>query len=243
MTGTTVRWLGPILVSFTLAATPASTAARSIQPRPDDDATYRPTVLVRKGTAQGSGTMIAGPDGSTLVISAAHVVADLGPIKVEIHRYNLGLEWTDSSEGWPRLVPAIVLARDVAGDVAVLKLEGVGELPYLASLADLESLPRAGAKVTSIGIDAGTKFRGWDAQVKALATMTRKEDEPRLFLLTTEAPEHGRSGGGLFDAEHHLMGVCVGRIEPQDGSRPVGLFASGLTIRRVLKEAIRAGTP
>lgn len=237
MSGTHARWLGPILAAFALTAAPGATAAR---PDAADDATFRPTVLVRKGNAQGSGTLIAGPDGSTFVLTAAHVVAGLGPIKVELHRYNLGVERSEPPEGWPRLIPARVLARDEAGDVAVLMLEGVGELPYVATLADFDLLPRSGAKVTSIGIDQGTKFRGWDAEVKALATMTREGDDSRLFLLTTEAPEHGRSGGGLFDAENRLLGVCVGRIEPQDGAKPVGLFASGLTIRRALKEAIRA---
>ena len=54
--------------------------------------TYRPTVVVRRGTSQGSGTIIASVDGETLVLTAAHVVKAEGPILVELHRYNLGME-------------------------------------------------------------------------------------------------------------------------------------------------------
>ena len=39
-----------------------------------DDWTFRPTVVVRRGTSQGSGTIIASVDGETLVLTAAHVV-------------------------------------------------------------------------------------------------------------------------------------------------------------------------
>lgn len=233
MTSRPRQGLAIVLAAFALSAAPGATAAS------DDDATFRPTVIVRKGSAQGSGTLIAGPEGAAFVLTAAHVVADVGPIKVELHRYNLGLEDIEKPGGWPRRLSARVLARDVAGDVAVLKVEGAGELPYLARLADLDDLPRVGAKVTSIGIDQGTKFRGWDTEIKSLATMTRSEGDPRLFLMTAHAPDHGRSGGGLFDVDGRLMGVCVGRIEPNEGGRPIGLFASGLTVRRVLRQAIR----
>ena len=53
-----------------------------------------PTVVVRRGTSQGSGTIIASVDGETLVLTAAHVVKAEGPVLVELHRYNLG--WSDS---------------------------------------------------------------------------------------------------------------------------------------------------
>ena len=48
-------------------------------PVPWDNETYRPTVVVRRGTSQGSGTIIASIDGETLVFTASHVVKDEGP--------------------------------------------------------------------------------------------------------------------------------------------------------------------
>ena len=49
-------------------------------PVPWDDGTYRATVVVRRGTSQGSGTIIASVEGETLVLTAAHVVKAEGPI-------------------------------------------------------------------------------------------------------------------------------------------------------------------
>src|SRR4051812_15992052 len=74
-------------VALVLAATVALAADA---PRPEDDGTFRPTVLVRKGRAQGSGTVIASDRAGSLVLTAAHVVEDPGPLRVELHRYNLG---------------------------------------------------------------------------------------------------------------------------------------------------------
>jgi S1-C subfamily serine protease len=135
-----------------------------------------------------------------------------------------------------------VVARDVSGDVAVLRVDGMRALPYVARLADLDDLPKTGTEVTSIGIDLGTDFKSWDTRVKGIATMTREEKDARLFVLTEHAPEHGRSGGGLFLADGKLMGVCVGRIEERGSKagKVTGIFASGPTIRRVVRQAARA---
>ena len=70
---------------------------------PSDDWTFRPTVMVRRGTSQGSGTIIASIERETLVLTAAHVVQERGPIAVELHRYNFGLERSRPAPGaWPR---------------------------------------------------------------------------------------------------------------------------------------------
>lgn len=206
-----------------------------------DDLTFRPTVLVKKGKAQGSGTIIASADNVTLVLTAAHVVSDVGPLRVELHRYNLGLEKSDTGGPWPKEIPARVVARDVSGDVAILRIDGLNKFPYVARLADLDDLPPQGTAVTSIGIDLGTDFKSWDTQIKGIAQLTRDEKDPRLFLLTEHAPEHGRSGGGLFLDDGRLLGVCVGRIEERgaNAGRVTGLFASGPTIRRVLRQVAR----
>src|SRR5206468_7425107 len=50
----------------TSAASASATASRRVVP--DDDATFRPTVIVRKGNSQGSGTVIASVDGETLIL-------------------------------------------------------------------------------------------------------------------------------------------------------------------------------
>lgn len=225
--GLTMGWVAVVTV---IAASPAAD-----RPRPADDWTFRPTVIIRKGNAQGSGSVIASVRGETLVLTAAHVVEERGPLKVELHRYNLGLERDRAGANWPRSVAAEVVAADVAADVAVLRIKDLSPLPYVARLAVQGPEPPRGTVVTSIGIDLGTRLSSWATRI---AEVDRFEIEgtgaERYFLITTKPPEHGRSGGGLFLANGDLVGVCVGRAKIVRG-RNSGVFASSSSIRRLLR--------
>src|SRR6185437_5818004 len=92
-----------LVIDPTLSGTGDSPTRRAIAatdaPRPGDDATYRPTVMIRKGKALGTGTMIASVEDETLVLTASHVVEGSGPIHVELFRYNMGLERTRDATG------------------------------------------------------------------------------------------------------------------------------------------------
>ena len=98
-----------------------------------DNWTFRPTVLVRRGSSQGTGTIIASLDGETLVLTAAHVIRGRGAISVELHRYNLGIEHQPSVPGkWPRQVVAEPVASDTFADLAILRLRDMIALPFVA---------------------------------------------------------------------------------------------------------------
>jgi S1-C subfamily serine protease len=204
---------------------------------PSDDWTYRPTVVIRRGTSQGTGTIIASIDGETLVLTAAHVVRDQGPIVVELHRFNLGVERFAAQPGpWPRLVQAKVAASDSAADLAVLRIEKTRALPYVARLAHKDTDPPAGSKVTSIGIDLGTELAAWSGLVvETLSFKLNGSRDERQFLITDQIPEHGRSGGGLFGDGGELVGVCVGHAEVLKGRR-MGVFVSLDSIRLLLED-------
>lgn len=217
------------------AATAVAAGPDKDRPRPGDDWTFRPTVIIRKGNAQGSGSLISSVEGETLVLTAAHVVEDQGPLKVELHRYNLGLENDKSGTAWPRSFPAEVVAADDASDVALLRIKGLRPLPYVARLAVRGAEPPRGTVVTSLGIDRGAHLSSWPTRI---AQVDRFEIEgtgvERDFLITQRPPEHGRSGGGLFLANGDLIGVCIGRGELVRG-RNLGIFASRSSIRRLLR--------
>ncbi len=204
---------------------------------PSDDWTFRPTVLVRRGSAQGSGTIIASVDGQTLVLTAAHVIEDPGPIAVELRRYNLGLERASAPAGtWPRSVDATAVATDPAADLAILRVEGLAALPYVARLAPPRRELMVDSIVTSIGIDLGAHLSSWSSRlVEALWFEINDSRDERLFFITARVPEHGRSGGGLFLPDGELVGVCVGHAELIRGRRQ-GVFASRESIRRLLIE-------
>jgi S1-C subfamily serine protease len=204
---------------------------------PADDWTFRPTVIIRRGTSQGSGTIIASVDGETLVLTAAHVVQNPAPIFVELHRYNLGVERKPASGQWPRVVAATLVADDPAADLAVLRIAKMVALPYVARLFSSQPEPPPGAVVTSVGIDLGVKLGGWTT----LLLQTRRFElndngVARSFLITLHPPEHGRSGGGLFLSSGELAGVCVGHTELDEG-HTVGVFSAPEGIRQLLDQS------
>ena len=89
--------------------------------------------MVRKKASQGSGTVIASVEGETLILTAAHVVEGSGPLWVELHRYNFGVEKTEPRGAWPLAVAAEVAATDPAGDLAVVRLRGQPPAPLRGS--------------------------------------------------------------------------------------------------------------
>ena len=215
---------------------PAPAPAPKPAPPPGNDQTYRPTVMVRKGTSQGSGTVIASVPGETLVLTASHVLEADGSPYIEVHRYNLGLEKRRTAEGWPRQIPARVVARDRDADLAVLRVEGFEAMPYVARIAPGTGEADRGEAVVSVGIDLGEKLASWRSRVIDYARIDLgKGGGDRPFLLIEKPPEHGRSGGGLFATDGSVVGVCIGRAEVVQGKR-LGVFASGASIRRLLRE-------
>jgi len=221
---------------------PAPTAARS-KKRPldavieSDNWTFRPTVLVRRGTSQGTGTIIASVDGVTLVLTAGHVIRGRGPISVELHRYNLGIEHRPSVPGkWPQEVVAEPVATDTLSDLAILRLRDMIALPFVARLGPEEAEPASNAGLTSVGIDLGSKLSSWNTQlVEVLWFELNDSGTDRPFLVTARIPEHGRSGGGLFESSGTLVGVCVGHAELVKGKR-MGVFSSVENVRQLLRE-------
>ncbi len=203
---------------------------------PGHDLTFRPTVMVRRGKHQGSGTVIASIPGESLVLTASHVLAGDGPLYIEVHRYNLGLERRQPAEGWPREIPARVVALDKAADLAVLRVTGFEAMPFVARIAPGPGEPPRGEAVVSVGIDLGETLASWGSRVFDYAKIDMGNGGgSRPFLLVEKPPEHGRSGGGLFTTDGTVVGVCVGRAEVVRGRR-FGVFASSESIRRILRE-------
>jgi len=201
-----------------------------------DNWTFRPTVLVRRGTSQGSGTIIASVSRETLVATAAHVVRGKGPIVVELHRYNLGVENQPKLIGiWPRQVTAEVVGSDLSADVAVLRVREMVALPYTAKLRPASEEPVSNAGLTSVGIDLGSKLSSWGTNlVEVLWFELNESGSNPALLITSKIPEHGRSGGGLYDGKGRLVGVCVGHAELIKGKR-MGIFSSVDNVRELLE--------
>jgi S1-C subfamily serine protease len=231
------RILGIVLVLCGAVSSRADDPPAPARPQPPGhDLTFRPTVIVRRGKHQGSGTVIASIPGETLVLTASHVLEGDSPVHIEVHRYNLGLEHRSPVQGWPREVPARIVARDPGADLAVLRIEKFEAMPYVARLAAGPGEPPRGEVVVSIGIDLGAALESWGSRVMDYARIDLGNGGgSRPFLLVEKPPEHGRSGGGLFTTDGTVVGVCVGRAEVVRGHR-FGVFASSESIRRIIRE-------
>jgi len=86
-----------------------------------------------------------------------------------------------------------------------------------------------------VGIDLGAKLSSWKTglvEVLWFGLIDGGKDRP--FLVTDKIPEHGRSGGGLFDRDGQLVGVCVGHAELVKGRRR-GVFSSVESARKLLE--------
>lgn len=156
-----------VRLGFLLLHSASTRAGEPIDaPLPGDDATFRPTVLVRKGTALGTGTIIGSVEGETLILTASHVVEDPGPLHVEFYRYNFGWERSRTVTGFPRKIPASIAARDRDADLAILRVGGQLEMPYVVRLAPSTREIPPGTPVNSIGFDRGERLIGFPSRVR-----------------------------------------------------------------------------
>ena len=188
---------------------------------------------------RGSGTVIMSVPGETLILTAAHVVKDAGKVEVELHRHNLGFKVNTLTEGggWPRLVPGRVVASDRGTDVAVVRVRGMVALPFVAKFDPKAEEPARGDIMTSVGIDRALHLTRWQTTVQRSSKIDIKQGgQPAIFNITTRAPEHGRSGGGLFRDDGAVVGVCTGQLDSRKGEPKLGIFASVASIRRLLEE-------
>ena len=204
-------------------------------PRPGDDATYRPTVMIRKGKALGTGTIIASAENETLILTASHVVNEAGPIFVEFFRYNFGVERIKDRSGFPRKYPATIVARDPDTDLAILLIRKQLSFPYVARVATGLDPPPKGTPVTTIGFDKGEQLIGFSTKIRSVEKVDLDRGGGfRSFLVTEDPPEIGRSGGGLFRTDGALVGVCVGRAELAKG-RVYGIFTTLANIKSLIR--------
>ena len=220
----------------------------------------RATVVVRSGSSQGSGTLIDWvPPGQPVpdreraesvqrILTASHVIQGGGPVLVELHRYNVGLETQRREEaGWPRRLPAEIERVDAANDLAVLKCSAKVERGPARSASSVR--PRhlarvdlagdgelaAGEVVSSLGIDRDARLLCWDTRVEGYMNLDiGRGGGVGRFALTSVPPEFGRSGGGLFLLDGRLVGVCVGRAKLRQGAE-YGVFASRERVRNLLQ--------
>jgi S1-C subfamily serine protease len=167
----------------------------------------------------GSGVVVT-PDG--YVLTNEHVVQRAQSVRVA---------FVDG-----RSAPAVVVGRDPATDLAVLRAHATS-LPHAALL---DSAPRVGQLVVAVGNPLGFESTVSAGVVSALGRSLRSR-EGRLIegiVQHTAALNPGNSGGPLVDARGRVVGVNTAIIAMAQG---IGFAVPSTTAQWVLTEILTQG--
>jgi S1-C subfamily serine protease len=173
-----------------------------------------------RGGGAGSGVVVT-PDG--YVLTNEHVVQRVDEARVA---------FVDG-----RNVPAVVVGRDPATDLAVLRAQ-TGALPY-ARLATAKPL-RVGQLVVAVGNPLGFESTVSAGVVSALGRSLRSR-QGRLIegiVQHTAALNPGNSGGPLVDAQGRVVGINTAIIAMAQG---IGFSVPAATAQWVLSEILTQG--
>jgi thiol-disulfide isomerase/thioredoxin len=160
------------------------------------------------GQSVGSGTVIDAREGEALILTCGHVFREFkegGRILVDFFGAQA-----------PQKVPGVLLSYDLNSDVGLVRV--TSEHSFIsAPVAPPGSTCRAGDSVTSVGCDHGADAT---PRVTNIVSVDRYNHAPNLQVAFE--PVQGRSGGGLFNREGQLVGVC----NAADATDRQGLFAA-----------------
>jgi serine protease Do len=172
-------------------------------------------------TSLGSGFIIS-PDG--VVVTNNHVIESADAIEVILQN--------------GRRYDAIVVGRDPATDIAVLRVQGGTPLPYV-EMGDSDTA-RVGDIVLAIGNPFGL---GGSLSVGVVSARNRNIDAGRYddFIQTDAAINRGNSGGPLFNTDGEVIGVNTAIVSPTGASVGVGFATPTSIVRPVIDQILRYG--
>jgi S1-C subfamily serine protease len=165
-------------------------------------ATVRIRVKYGGKVEYATGTCVANNDGHSLILTCAHCV-DQAPKEAEVlvQTWGGGGKWKDYR--------AEVLAHDIGSDTGLLRIQGV-----LASVNVGNRNPVRGHVVLTVGCSMSKPPTVQRTTINGLNRYVGPDN-----IETSVAPASGRSGGGLFNLQGELVGVC----SAADRQRGVGL--------------------
>lgn len=133
---------------------------------------------------------------------------------------------------------AVVVGRDPATDIAVLRIQTRSPLAYV-SMGDSDSA-RVGDIVLAIGNPFGL---GGSLSVGVVSARNRNIDAGRYddFIQTDAAINRGNSGGPLFNMDGEVIGVNTAIVSPTGASVGVGFATPTSIVRPVVDQLLRYG--
>ncbi|MGR3322470.1 MAG: Do family serine endopeptidase [Pseudooceanicola sp.] len=169
----------------------------------------------RRSSALGSGFVIS-EDG--YVVTNNHVIERADEITVEFFN---GTE-----------LDATVVGTDPKTDIALLKVEAEGPLPYV-SFGDSDTA-RVGDWVLAMGNPLGQGFSVSAGIVSARnRALSGTYDD---YIQTDAAINRGNSGGPLFNLDGQVIGVNTAILSPNGGSIGIGFSMAANVVKRVVAQ-------
>jgi thiol-disulfide isomerase/thioredoxin len=176
-----------------------------------EGATVRLRVFEEVGYGIGTGTVIDSHGDELLVLTCGHLFRDnKGQSKIEVDLFYAGEVHT--IEG--KVLDYDAKDRDIAL-VTVRTSLPITPVPVLAS----SSKPQNGASVFSFGCDRGANPSRRDTRITGIDLYNQHLNLSNIEI--AGAPIDGRSGGGLFDGQGNLIGVC----NAADYDDDIGIYA------------------
>jgi thiol-disulfide isomerase/thioredoxin len=175
------------------------------------------------GLSTGTGAIVDAREGEALVLTCGHLFRESqGKGRIEISLFTVtptGVKVRERAEG-------VLLHYDLERDLALVRFRTMSP-PAVAPVAPLGAALQPGAAVTSVGCNHGDDPTAWSTRITAI---NRYQGHPNIEA--GMAPVEGRSGGGLFNEQGQLIGVCFAA----DPSGNEGLYASLTSIQAQLDE-------
>jgi thiol-disulfide isomerase/thioredoxin len=171
------------------------------------------------GVYFGSGVVIDGTAGKSIVLTCGHILRDVKPESRIV---------VDLFEGKNlRTYKGAILKFNLEADVGLLMLQTTSNVTA-SPVASLEDKVARGQTLLSIGCS-----RGELPTIERLrVTMLNRYEGPDT-IECTGIPVKGRSGGGLFTTSGHVVGVCT-NADPNEGK---GVYAGLKPIHKLLLSA------
>jgi thiol-disulfide isomerase/thioredoxin len=152
-----------------------------------------------KGHSYGTGTIIDTRSGEALVITCGHLFRDSkgqGPVTVELFEATpQGVRVVDRVQGH-------IVSYNVDREIGLISIKPTSPV-RVAPIAPTQTVMGRGDRVTSVGCNNGQDPTALGTRVTAT---NRYQGPPNLEA--QGAPVEGRSGGGLFNTNGELVGVC-----------------------------------
>ena len=200
-TARSIAAVDSVPVQPVLSTTPDSDAGLSVLDSPSSllAATVRLHVEDAKGRSFGTGTIIDARSGEALVITCGHLFRESqgkGPVMVDLFESGpQGLRAVGE-------VPGQVISYDLDRDVALLSIRPNRPVS-VAPVGPPRTAIERGDRAASIGCS-----NGQEPTFLATRITSRDRYQGPPNIEASGAPVEGRSGGGLFNAQGQLVGVC-----------------------------------